>query len=117
MNSMHNEGISLFAERFINKIYRYMTSITKNVYTDKLCDKIKKILTLIKKIIIKTLSLKLMILWEHQNIKNIFEKDYVPNWSEEVFVIKKVKDTVPWTYLIEIIHGEEIIGTFYGKDL
>ena len=33
--------------------------------------------------------------------KNIFEKVYVPNWSEEIFVIKKVKITVPWTYLIE----------------
>ena len=106
---MHNEEISVFAEGFINKIYRYITSITKNAYTDKLCDIIKKKLTLIKKIIINTLSLKLMILWEHRNIKNIFEKGYVPNWSEEVLVIKKVKDTVPYTYLIEEIHGKEII--------
>ena len=29
--------------------------------------------------------------------KNIFAKGYTPNWSEEVFVIKKVKNTVPWT--------------------
>ena len=29
--------------------------------------------------------------------KKIFTKDYVPNWSEEFFVIKKVKNTVPWT--------------------
>ena len=32
--------------------------------------------------------------------KNIFAKGYVPNWSEEAFVIKKVKNTVPWTYVI-----------------
>ena len=47
--------------------------------------------------------------------KNIFAKDYVPNWSEEVFVIKKVKNTVPWTYVISDLKGEEILGTFYKK--
>ena len=49
--------------------------------------------------------------------KNIFEKGYTPNWSEEVFVIKKVKNTVPWTYVINDLNGEEIIGTFYEKEL
>ena len=45
--------------------------------------------------------------------KNIFAKGYTPNWSEEVFVIKKVKNTVPWTYVINDLNDEEIIGTFY----
>ena len=45
--------------------------------------------------------------------KNIFPKSYVPNWSEEVFVIKNVKNTVPWTYSIEDLNGEENIGSFY----
>ena len=49
--------------------------------------------------------------------KNIFAKGYTPNWSEEVFVIKKVKNTVPWTYVIKDLNGEEIIGTFYEKEL
>ena len=49
--------------------------------------------------------------------KNIFAKGYMPNWSEEVFVIKKVKNTVPWTYVINDLNGEEIIGTFYEKEL
>ena len=49
--------------------------------------------------------------------KNIFAKGYTPNWSEEVFVIKKVKNTVPWTYVIKDLNGEEITGTFYGKEL
>ena len=49
--------------------------------------------------------------------KNIFAKGYTPNWSEEVFVIKKVKNTVPWTYIINDFNGEEIIGTLYGKEL
>ena len=47
--------------------------------------------------------------------KNIFAKSYVPNCSEEVFVIKKVKNTVPWTYVISDFKGEEIVGTFYEK--
>ena len=50
--------------------------------------------------------------------KNIFAKGYTANWSEEVFVIKKVKNTaVPWTYVINDLNGEEIIGTFYEKEL
>ena len=32
--------------------------------------------------------------------KNIFAKGYTQNWSEEVFVVSKIKDTVPWTYVI-----------------
>ena len=40
--------------------------------------------------------------------KNIFARGYVPNWSEEIFVIKKVKNTVPWTYVINGLNGEEI---------
>ena len=49
--------------------------------------------------------------------KNIFAKGYTPNWSEEVFVIKKVKNTAPWTYVINDLNSEEIIGTFYQKEL
>ena len=49
--------------------------------------------------------------------KNIFAKGYTPNWSEEVFMIKKVKNTVLWTYVINDLNGEEIIGTFYEKEL
>ena len=41
----------------------------------------------------------------------------MPNWSEEIFAIKKIKNTVPWTYVINDLNGEEIIGTFYEKEL
>ena len=41
--------------------------------------------------------------------KSIFAKDYVPNWSKEVFVIKKVKNTVPWRYVVNDLNGEEIV--------
>ena len=46
---------------------------------------------------------------------NTFAKGYTPNWSEEVFVIKKVKNIVPWIYVINDLHGEEIVGTFYER--
>ena len=49
--------------------------------------------------------------------KNIFAKGYTPSWSEEDFVIKKVKNTVPWTYVINDLNGDDIIGTFYEKEL
>ena len=49
--------------------------------------------------------------------KNIFAKGYTANWPEEVFVIKKVKNTVPWTYVINDLNGDEIIGAFYEKEL
>ena len=49
--------------------------------------------------------------------KNIFSKGYVPSWSEEVFVIKKVKNTVLWTYIISDFKGGKIVGTFYEKEL
>ena len=49
--------------------------------------------------------------------KNIFTKGCTPNWSEEVFVVCKIKNTVPWTYVINYLNGEEIVGTFYEKEL
>ena len=49
--------------------------------------------------------------------KNIFAKGYMPNWSEGIFIISKIKNTVPWTYVPNDLNGEEIIGTFYEKEL
>ena len=49
--------------------------------------------------------------------KHIFAKGYTPNLSEEIFVISRIKNTVPWTYVINDLNGEEIIGTFYEKEL
>ena len=141
MYSTYNEGKSVAAERFIRtlkgKIYKYMTSISKNVYIDKLDDivdeynntyhttiKIKPIdvkdntyINAGKEINNKDPKFKV---GDHVRIskyKNIFAKGYMPNWSKEVFVIKKVKNTVPWTYIINDLNGEEIIGTFYEKEL
>ena len=120
-----------------SKIYRYMTSISKNVYIDKLDDimdkynntyhttiKMKPIdvkdntyINTSKEINNKDPKFKV---GDHVRIskyKNIFAKGYMPNWSAEVFVIKKIKNTIPWTYVINDLNGEEIIGTFYEKEL
>ena len=49
--------------------------------------------------------------------KNIFAEGYTPNWSEEVFIESKIKNTVPWTYVINDLNGEKISETFYEKEL
>ena len=49
--------------------------------------------------------------------KNIFAKGYTLNWSEEVFVVSKIKNTVPWTYVVSDLNGEFIPGSFYEKEL
>ena len=141
MYSTHNEGKSVVAERFIrtlkSKIYKYMTSISKNVHIDKLDDIVDEYNnTYHTTIKMKPADVKdntyinadkeynnkdpKFKVGDHVRIskyKNIFTKGYMPNWSEEVFVIKKVKSTVPWTYVINDLNGEEITGTFYEKEL
>ena len=47
----------------------------------------------------------------------MFAKGYTPNWSEEVFVIKEIKNTVPWTYVINDLNNEQITEKFYEKEL
>ena len=120
-----------------NKNYKYMTSVSKYVYIDKLDDIVDEhnntYHTTIK---MKPIDVKdntyintdketndkdpKFKVGDHVRIskyKNIFAKSYTPNWSEEVFVIKKVKNTVPWTYVINDLNSEEIMGTFYEKEL
>ena len=46
-----------------------------------------------------------------------FAKGYTFNWSEEVFLIKEVKNTVPWTCVISDLKGGETVGKFYEKEL
>ena len=137
MYSTHNEGKSVVAERFIktlkSKIYKYMTSISKNVYNDKLDDivdeynntyhttiKMKPVDVKDNTYINPSKEIPKFKVSDRVRIskyKNTFAKGYIPNWSEEVFVIKKVKNTIRWTYVINDLNGEEIIGTFYEKEL
>ena len=49
--------------------------------------------------------------------KNIFAKGYLPNWSEEVFIVNEIKNTAPWTYTIRDLNGEPVTGIFYEKEL
>ena len=137
----HNEGKSIVAERFIetlkNKIYKYMTSASENVYIDKLDDIVNKynntchITIKIKPVDVKSNTyinsgkeidnkgpkFKIRDIARISKYKNIFSNRKVPSWSEGVFVIKKVKNTVPWTYVITNLNGEDIVGTFYQKEL
>ena len=119
MYSIHNERKSVVAERFIktlkNKIYKCMTSVSKKVYIDKLDDIVNEYNnTYHRTIKIKPTDVKnntyinigkevndkdpKFKVGDHVKIskyKNIFAKGYTPNWSEEIFVIKKIKNTVP----------------------
>ena len=141
MYSTNNEGKFVVAERFIrmlkSKIYKSMTSISKNLYIDKLDDivdeynntyhttiKMKPIdvkdntyINSDKETNDKDPKFKVGDRVRISKNKNIFAKGYTPNWSEEIFVIKKVKNIVPWTYVIKDLNNEEIIGTFYEKEL
>ena len=141
MHLTRNEGKTVVAERFIrilkNKIYKYMTSVSKNVYIDKLDDivtkynstyhstikmkpvdvKSNRYIDSRKEIDDKNPEFKIVNIVRILKYKNIFAKGYTTNWSEEVFVIKKVKNTVSWTYVISDLNEEKIIGIFYKKKL
>ena len=132
MYSTLNEGKSVAPERFIktlqNKIYKHMTTIGKNVYFNVLDDIVKDYNnTIHSSIKMKQKDVKNNDLTEYveefnkknpkfkigdyvriSKYKNIFSKGYLPNWSEEIFIINKVKSTVPWKYLINDLKGEEI---------
>ena len=49
--------------------------------------------------------------------KTIFDKGYLPNWTEELFTVSSIKDTKPPTYTIQDLHGEPIEGSFYEQEL
>ena len=49
--------------------------------------------------------------------KNIAAKVYTPNRSREIFIVNKINDTVPYTYNIKDLNDEEIIGSFYDREL
>ena len=119
MYSTNNEGKSVAAERFVktlkNKIYKYMTLVSKNLYIDKLDDIVNEYNNTYH----RTIKLKPVYVKDNAYIdstkegndkdpkfrvndhvrisrsKNIFAKGYTRNWSEEIFVIKIVKNTVP----------------------
>ena len=141
MYSTFNKGKSVLAERFVrtlkNKIYKHMTAISKNVYYDALDDIVNKYNNTVHKTIkMKPIDVtddsfaeyneesnkkdpKFKI-GDHVRIsknKNIFAKGYAPNWSEEVFIVSKIRNTVPLTYVISDMKGEDITASFYEIEL
>ena len=128
-----NEGKFVIAERFIrnlkSKICKCMTSISKNVDIDKIDDIVNKFnntyhatinmkpvdiksniyIDSSKQINNKNAKFKIDDTVRISKYKNIFAKSYTPNWSEEVFMIKKVKYNVLWAYIISNLNGEEIV--------
>ena len=141
MYSTYNEGKSVIAERFIgtlkNKLYKHMTATGKKVYYDVLDDVVNKYNnTKHNTIKIKPIDVgdnnKRVYIDEHNEknsrfkvghrvriskFKNIFAKGYAPNWSSEIFIVDKVNDTVPYTYGLKDLNDEEIIGSFYDREL
>ena len=136
----YNQGKSVVAERFIrtlkNKIFKHMTAVSKNVCFDVLDDIDNKYNNTIHRTIkMKPIDVTFDSYAEYNEdsnkndpkfkagdrvriskYKNIFAKGYTQNWSEEVFVIYKIKNTVPWIYVISDLKGEKIDGTFYKKN-
>ena len=140
MYSTYNEGKSVVAERFIrtlkNKLYKHMTATGKNIYYDVLDDVVNKYNnTKHNTIRMKPIDVKndkRVYIDEHNEkdsrfkvgdrvriskFKNIFAKGYTPNWSTEIFIVHKINDTVPHTYNLKDLNDEEIIGSFYDREL
>ena len=139
MYSTFNEGKSVVVERFIrtlkNKLYRHMTAINKDVYYDVLDDIVNKYnntkhstikmkpkdvkngnnRVYIDEYNKKDTRFKVGDRVRISKFKNIFAKGYTPNWSKEVFVINKIN--VPWTYILKDLNGEEILHSFYDREL
>ena len=139
--STYIEGKSVVAERFVrtlkNKIIKHMTAISKNVYFDVLDDVVNKYNNTVHRAI-KMKPIDVMCdssaeynenlnkkdprfkVGDHVRIskyKNIFAKGYAPNWSEEVFVVSKIRNTVPCAYIVNDLNGEKIAGSFYKREL
>ena len=140
MYSTLNEDKSVVAERFIrtlkNKLYKHMTAIGKNVYYNVLDDVVNEYNNTkhntIKMKPIDVEDNKRVYIDEHNEkdsrfkvgdrvriskFKNIFAKGYTPNWSREIFIVIKINDTVPYTYNLKDLNEEEIIGSFYDREL
>ena len=141
MYSTYNERKSVVAERFIktlkNMIFKHMTAVSKSIYFDLLDDIANKCnITVHRTIKIKPIEVtsdsyaeynenfnikycKFKV-GDHARIskyKNVFAKGFAPNCSAEVFFVRKIKNSVPWNYVVSDLKGEEITGGFYEKEL
>ena len=141
MYSTYNERKFGIAEKFIrtlkNKIFKHMTAISKNFYFDVLDDIVNKYNNTVHRTIkMKSMDVKdntyvdskkevddkdpKFKVGDHVRIskyKNIFAEGYTPNWLEENFVVDKIKNAVPWTYVINDLNIKKIAGSSYEKEL
>ena len=137
MYSTFNEGKSRFIKTLKNKIYKHMTTIGKNFCIDVLDNIVKKYNNTVRSSIKMkpkdVTDIKYVEYSEETNkkspkfkvgdnvrisrYKKIFAKGYTPNWSEEVFVVSKVQNTIRCTFSINDLNDEEIKGSFYEKEL
>ena len=140
MYSTYNEEKSVVAERFIRtlkkNIFKHMTAFSKNIYFDVLDDIVNKYNNTVHNTIqIKPIDVISDFYTEYNedsnetkpkfNIgvhvriskyKKIFAKGYTQDWSQ-VFIISKIKNTIPWSNVITDSTGEAITGAFYEKEL
>ena len=141
MYSTYNEDKSIVAERFIrtlkNKLCKHMTATGGNVYYDVLDDivneynntkhntikmKPKDVENNNKRVYIdehneKDSRFKVGDRVRISKFENILAKGNTPNWSREIFIVNKINDTVPYTYNVKDLNDEEIIGSFYDREL
>ena len=124
-----------FQKTLKSKVFKDMTAISKNVYFDVLDD----IVDQYNNTFHRTIKMKPIEVtsdsyaeWNENfnekdskfkagdrvrilKYKNIFAIGYTQDWSEEVFIISKIKNIVPWTDAVSDLFGEEINGNFYKK--
>ena len=102
------------------KMWKYFTANSTNVYINQLSDLVKVWRNLYPKHLeIHNIKPKYSI-GDKVRIskkKKTFEKGYTTSWTEEIFTIAEVKHTSPVTYKIADLNGEEIQGTFYEPEL
>ena len=135
-----------FIRTLRNKLYKHMTATGKNVYYDVLDDAVNEYSNTkhntikmkpkdVKNDTTESSAIarnKRVYIDEHNEksarynvgdkvriskFKNIFAKGYTPNWSREIFIVNKINDTVPYTYNLKDLNDEEIIGSFYDREL
>ena len=139
MYSTYSQGKSVVAKRFIrnlkNKVFKHMTAISKNVYFDVLNDIVNKYNNTVHKTIkMKPIDVKNDSYAEYnensnkkgpkfkvddcvriQNTKTFLLKDILQIGQKRFLVLIKIKNTVPWTYVVSDLNGKKIIGSFYEK--
>ena len=135
-----------FIRTLKNKLYKHMTATGKNIYYDVLDDVVneynnnKQNIIKMKPKDVKIDTTKSSAIARNKRVyideyneksarynardrvriskfKNIFAKGYTPNWSTEIFIVDKINDTVQYTYNLKDLNGEEIIGSFYDREL